>query len=852
MLSHQDLLQQDQSARATALQVASSFIVQAPAGSGKTQLLIQRYLALLAGACEHPAQILALTFTRKAAATMRDRILAVLADAAQQRNESAWLPATWQLAQAAQQQAQRRGWQLRPQNLRISTIDSFCSEICQAAPDLTHLPDNFTLSATPELLYRRAARQLIYLSDNSAAWQPSLELALTQLDNQAKLLEQLLVRMLSQRESWIGIDFADAQAWRDFCARWLQDWRSRISPELGKAVADFAAGLYAHKDTNKLLLELADDWRSASWHAWRALGAHLLRADGGLRTRPVLTKAQDGNAANKLVIAELYANTELLELCRELLALPDLEANALEQEFSAAILQLALVAYANLKLLFAESAQVDYQEIAAQAVLALSSEAWRQHGSQRWQSIKHLLVDEFQDTSLGQWRLLQNLSSDWSADGSYSVFLVGDPMQSIYRFRQCDLRLFTRLWQQQQMGQLPVQALQLRQNFRSHKGLLEDINTMFEHIFPRQNDIRNAAVSYNQAIATHSRDDVALVKLYEQVSGPAYKEVVAYLQQLQHSQPQATRAVLLRQRTHAGSLLEVLRKHDIAYNSEQLLKPNAKQVIIDLRSLLAALADPLDELSWFALLRSPLCGCSLDELLQLRLDLQLSVWHTIQQADWQASLSEDRWARVRQLIESLAPVRDNWGNCDIARELRRCWQALGASYYAGAGDRALVDYFFYALQQSLSDGWLDFAVLDTLLGQNSALPSAAEPSDGSVQILTIHQAKGLQFDYVVLADLDQAPNVGNQSGYLSFIDDKYQAQLFAAKPYVEWPASRYAYLSMLDKRQQQFEVQRLLYVACTRAVRQLALHARLQVGDTSGTFKDPRANSLLALLWPHL
>ena len=849
MPDHQNLLQQDQATRAAALQVSDSFIVQAPAGSGKTQLLIQRYLALLAGACEHPTQILALTFTRKAAATMRNRILSVLADAAAERNESAWLPSTWQLAQAAQQQARRRGWRLQPQNLRISTIDSFCSDICQAAPDLTSLPTNFTLSPTPELLYRRAVRQLLYSSASTDTWHPSLDRALGHLDNQADLLEQMLIRMLGQRASWLGIDFADAQAWQDFCARLLADWRARLSPEFTSATADCASGLYAHKDAEPLLLELADDWQSASLAAWQALGKHLMRADGGLRARPVLTKTQDGNAANKFLIAELYANSQLFEHWQELLTLPNLQDNAAEQQFSAALLQLALVAYANLKLIFAELDQVDYQEVAAQAVLALSSDAWRQHGSQRWQSIKHLLVDEFQDTSLGQWQLLQNLSGDWSADGSYSVFLVGDPMQSIYRFRQCDLRLFTRLWQQQRMGQLPVQARQLRQNFRSHAALLGNINAIFEQIFPKRDDIRNAAVAYSVAIATHERADVApLIKLYESDDEPLYSSMVGYLRQLQGSR--CSRAVLLRQRTHASALLEELRRHGIVYNSEQLLRPDAKQVIIDLRSLLAALVDPLDELSWFALLRSPLCGCSLGELLQLRLGLQLSVWHTIQQAAWQQHLASDSRQRVQKLIDTLAPALDDWGNCSIPRELGRCWRALGAARFGGASDTALVDYFFYALEQSLKDGWLDFTVLDALLAQNS--PSDQAPVGDSVQVLTMHQAKGLQFDYVVLADLDQAPNVGGGQAYLSCIDAHYQSQLFAAKPYVEWHASRYNYLNFVDKRQQQFEIQRLLYVACTRAVRQLALHARLPLDPQSGEFTDPRANSLLALLWPYL
>ena len=193
--------------------------------------------------------------------------------------------------------------------------------------------------------------------------------------------------------------------------------------------------------------------------------------------------------------------------------------------------------------------------------------------------------------------------------------------------------------------------------------------------------------------------------------------MVGYLRQLQGSR--CSRAVLLRQRTHASACLEELRRHGIAYNSEQLLRPDAKQVIIDLRSLLAALVDPLDELSWFALLRSPLCGCSLGELLQLRLGLQLSVWHTIQQAAWQEHLASNSRQRVQKLIDTLAPALDDWGNCSIPRELGRCWRALGAAHFGGASDTALVDYFFYALEQSLKDGWLDFTVLDALLAQTA-------------------------------------------------------------------------------------------------------------------------------------
>src|SRR5512140_3404459 len=118
----------DREARAAALDPARSFIVQAPAGSGKTELLIQRYLRLLA-TVDQPEEVVAMTFTRKAAGEMRERVLAALAGAELPAPEAEHARLTWTLAKALAAHAARLGWELdaHPSRLAIQTIDAWCA-----------------------------------------------------------------------------------------------------------------------------------------------------------------------------------------------------------------------------------------------------------------------------------------------------------------------------------------------------------------------------------------------------------------------------------------------------------------------------------------------------------------------------------------------------------------------------------------------------------------------------------------------------------------------------------------------------------------------------------------------------
>ena len=126
---------QDRKQRLQALDPTRSYIVQAPAGSGKTELLIQRFLTLL-GQVEQPEAVVAITFTRKAAAEMRHRVIAALQSASGPQPDTPHEKHTWKLAQAALAQNDERNWRLteHPSRLRIQTIDSLCALLFGRCP----------------------------------------------------------------------------------------------------------------------------------------------------------------------------------------------------------------------------------------------------------------------------------------------------------------------------------------------------------------------------------------------------------------------------------------------------------------------------------------------------------------------------------------------------------------------------------------------------------------------------------------------------------------------------------------------------------------------------------------------
>src|SRR3954467_7076094 len=205
--------------------------------------------------------------------------------------------------------------------------------------------------------------------------------------------------------------------------------------------------------------------------------------------------------ANPVPLAQ---QTESLRAALEMLLRQPEERYTDEQwQTLGAILELLPRAAAHLKLVFAERGETDFTEVAQGAVRALGTP---EHPTDLLlaldNQIRHLLVDEFQDTSSSQWQLLECLTSGWTMDGEprnsgRTLFLVGDPMQSIYRFREANVALFLRAWESARdltsdPAVVPAKAgtpfgvqlerLRLTTNFRSQPALVNWYNAAFPHI----------------------------------------------------------------------------------------------------------------------------------------------------------------------------------------------------------------------------------------------------------------------------------------------------------------------------------------------------------------------------------
>ncbi|HUH61836.1 MAG TPA: UvrD-helicase domain-containing protein, partial [Terracidiphilus sp.] len=228
----------DQRERQRALDSSRSILVQAPAGSGKTDLLARRYLRLLAEV-DAPDEIVAITFTNAAAAEMRHRILGELERAAagcelaesEEENDPGefTMPA---LARRALDHSRAAHWDLLevPSQLRISTIDSFCRDLALQQPLLSTLGGGLGVDEQPRDLYRRAARRTLQAIDGpDAALGTALSSLLLWCDNNWSDLEYLLVKMLEQRDRWM----------QGFVLEREQDWdalRERLERPFANAV----------------------------------------------------------------------------------------------------------------------------------------------------------------------------------------------------------------------------------------------------------------------------------------------------------------------------------------------------------------------------------------------------------------------------------------------------------------------------------------------------------------------------------------------------------------------------------------------------------------------------------------
>jgi ATP-dependent helicase/nuclease subunit A len=870
--------------REAALDPRHSYIVQAPAGSGKTGLLIQRVLRLLA-TVERPEEILAITFTRKAAAEMRRRVLGALEraadDAAPEKPDHRL---TWELARAALARDRERGWQLveNVARLRIQTIDSFCASLARQMPVLSGIGAPPAIVDNAQELYREAAERTLLRLDSDEPVAHSMRKLLTHLDGDWAAARDLLEVMLARRDQWMHrVNFtadADARAalesaFRVERARLMRRLHA-LMPQADEhelaSVARYAAGNLAAADPEGPVARLAKLARypladESGADDWCALAGLLLLADKAQMRKAVDKRCGfppgDGIASTfkeqmKALLERLAGVDGLCEALHAVRCMPPPAFSENQWEVLGAMVAILPRAAAELQVVFAERGEIDFPGLAQGAVRALGDEDQPTDLLLALDmKLRHLLVDEFQDTSRGQWDLLTRLTGGWTGGDGRTVFLVGDPMQSIYRFREADVALFLRA---RESG-LPAVALtdvRLATNFRSQRGIVDWVNTSFARVLSISEDAESGAVPYSQSSAHHPEEPGAAVQWHAFVGTEpqrAREEEALRVAQIAGAALAAngadTVAILVRNRSHLDRIVPALKAANIRFRAVDIEPLGGRQIVQDLLAITRALAHPADRIAWLALLRAPWCALSLAELHALN-DPALTVWELLNDADRRATLSPAGRARAERTLEALAPFVANRLRGSLRERVEAAWLALGGPACAEReSDLEDAETFFDQLDELEQAGDLsDPTVLEEHLAELHAAPDVG--SDARVQVMTIHKAKGLEFCTVIVPGLDRMPRASDRPlfAWKARADGTLMMAPVRAAGQPAEPA--YDYLCELEKAASEHEVERLLYVAATRAEKRLHLlgFARL---DTKGELKvkAPSSRSLLGKAW---
>ena len=880
------MLLEDGKARLRALDLAS-FIVEAPAGAGKTELLTQRYLRLLA-VVRNPEEVLALTFTNKAASEMRDRILGSL-QAAILPESAALAPhkrQTRALAAAVLARDAERCWGLleHPGRLRITTLDALCASLARQMPYLSRFGAQPRVTDAADAYYQTAARRTLEMVEEDSASAEVVAAALAFMDNNAGRLERLIVALLGRRDQWVGHanrigdemlrDEVNA-GFAELIARDLADLAALLPPALQSALMPplrFAAG------NQPLTLAELLDWQTPlvagldHLPRWQALAALLLTASGKWRKSYTVKEGFPPGAVGKPfkdAIAEalvpLAGVPALEKALGDCLTLPAPELSDEEWATVENFSQLLRLAAGQLWLAFQEGGEVDFIEIAARAGLALGDDEAPTDLAQALDyRISHLLVDEFQDTSPVQVELLKQLTRGWMPDDGRTLFVVGDPMQSIYRFRKADVGLFLRV-RQNGIGGIYLENLRLVRNNRSFPAIVDWVNQAFPQIFPAADDPQRGAVRYAPSLATRApRDDSAvhfhpiIVDDLDQAPEAEAEKLLQLILDTQRQYPEESIAVLVRARTHLTALVATLRRvaPQVRFQAVEIEGLANRQHVQDLIILACALMHRADRVNWLALLRAPWCGLKLADLHALCADDHAStIWQLMQDEARLANLSDDGRQRLRHVRGILAEALAQRGRQHLRRWIEGVWLMLGGpATLESPAQLPDVEAFFALIDELFGAGAL---TPENLQAQAATLYAPPDPLAGSsLQMMTIHKSKGLEFDSVIVPGLERI--TGNNEGALLRWDQVIMADgrehlLVApmkARSSDETAATACDYLRRLEAGRSAHEDERLLYVAATRAIRKLhLLGAALVDGDKDEGFKAPAGASLLKLLW---
>ena len=877
----------DQKIREQAINPRHSFIIRAPAGSGKTGLLILRYLKLLALAGT-PEEVVAVTFTRKAVAEMRTRVIKTLNEAKDcTTSEDAHKQQTLKLAQAVLKRNKDKEWHLLENStrLRIMTIDGLCNSIARQLPLLSGMGVPLEITDNAEALYEQAAEDTLWTLQTNPNYQHETETLLLHIDNDLLRIKRLIVSMLKKREQWIehimsfnkeDLEQGLRRVVTDKLTLVAQLFPAEKTAELCRLLK-YATNQLATKEnqSNPILacqnmgtLPSADSPKAlAIW-----LGIAELLTTQKNQWRKSLTKKNGfptgGLGEKKMVCQEMKDFALILldslrddEALKEALIsvkqLPDPEYNEETWKMIETLVTCLKIAEACLQVCFVQMGQIDHAGIAQAAIKALGTpEQPTDMALYLDHQIKHLLIDEFQDISMTQKDLFELLVAEWNNDDGRTVFLVGDPMQSIYRFRQAEVGIFLDTYQTQLLGEVKLQALSLQVNFRSVPAVVGWVNDCFSQIMASLEEPNMGTIHYTEATPNLSvQGEVKTCPLinatHEEQATTVIKEITTLREKYTEK---AEIAILVRNRSHLQKLIPLLNQHKMTFEAQEIESLGNKPVVQDLLALTRAYLHNGDRAAWLSVLRAPWCGLTLKELLDIAEAThdKTTIWDALNEEEFIERLDTITQSRLQSLLSAFQTIFSHRRPYTLCQAVKALWIRLGGpAALSEAIDLEHAYTFFERLQTADRGGRIQS--MEQFIEQIESL-YALPKANPYLKLMTIHKAKGLEFDHVIVPSLDRPPRQDDKKILAWTIHTGEDRKDLILAPILDTGGRGkergiYQYINFLEKQRTDSEVKRLMYVATTRARHSLCLigNAKLKEG---GSVDTPKKATLLFKVWP--
>ncbi|MDU2066647.1 MAG: UvrD-helicase domain-containing protein [Sporomusaceae bacterium] len=785
--------------------------VSAGAGAGKTRVLVERYMNILRQKKASCEEIIAITFTKKAAKEMRERLRVSLIEEL-----------------AASDGEERAYWNTQKSRLEyapISTFHSLCGRILRENPVEACLDPNFSVMEDSEnkvLLQKTVETVILAAADRKSPWL-------------ASLLQEFSLRTLYKELPPLC---EELQA-----AGWLnEELSTQLAAPYEAEIAQLAARKIALLQSVTALVGYAGELKagSAGRGKLECLGEKLAMI------------------AQKLELLDAdflsFWQSEVKETLKNIRLSGDAKAAKEEMEEALGLLaatmacQTALILIPSLAAFYQELHSVWNQAKSVQQALNFADlelktlqllKEYPDICQKYCQKYRYLMVDEFQDTNDRQREFVYLLAGgDSKILYGHKLFIVGDPKQSIYRFRGADVQVFEKV--RKEIEASGGVSLALDTNFRSQSRLVAFGNQLFDRLFAGDTvvsfqptkghktcDGQENFVEWLIAFKPTEEGELSDRQLEAAMIAKRLKELTSEKRvydeaaQCLRAAKYGDMAILLRAFTDIALYEEALRQAKIPYYVVGGRGFFAKQEVIDLIHLLRVLQNSYDEQAFIGLLRSPFFCVQDMTLLALRKN-QSSLWQGLLHFEELSDLPNEE-KRVCEAAKALLVKLKNSRDFLPVPELLE--QALAATHYReflfsqfmGQQKAANVDKFcsLVATQAAKGACLSDFLLyIDDLLRQETQEAEAQIESESgnTVKLLTIHKSKGLEYPIVILPDLQR--RFTNSASKLLFTADEQ----FAVAAKSSWGMNS-LYLTLQEKisLQERWELKRLFYVAQTRA-----------------------------------